>query len=31
MGEHAFKTFKEKFPLSAEENLLEIIESVLRN
>jgi len=30
MGEHAFKTFKEKFPLSAEENLLEKIESVLR-
>jgi len=30
MGAKAFKTFKEKFPLSAEENLLEKIESVLR-
>ena len=31
MGENAFKTFKEKFPLSAVENLLEKIESVLKN
>jgi len=31
MGENAFKTFKGKFPLSAEENLLEKIESALRN
>ena len=31
MGQNAFKTFKEKFPLSAEEDLLEKIESLLRN
>ena len=31
VGANAFKTFREKFPLSAEENLLEKIESVLRN
>jgi glycosyltransferase involved in cell wall biosynthesis len=31
MGENAYKTFKEKFPLSAEELLLEKIKSLLRN
>jgi glycosyltransferase involved in cell wall biosynthesis len=31
MGENAYKTFKEKFPLSAEENLLEKMENLLRN
>jgi glycosyltransferase involved in cell wall biosynthesis len=31
MGEKAFATFKDKFPASAEENLLEKIEAVLKN
>ena len=31
MGKNAFTTFQNKFPVSAEENLLEKIESVLKN